>query len=168
MNTNQHKSHLENSYESVQILSINSHSEVLEMSWDQYSLSDGIQKLKMELLEKEISFPQLLCSELGVNQSTHTQTSLFLTGPSESINAIKHGVSKFSKMTSIWSTVSVTCTGASTPDIAAQILTVLEKHQIIPSRLWMSGMSCTVLLKQNQRLKAIELLHTLINIKLMR
>lgn len=69
------------------------------------------------------------------------------------------------KITSIWSTVSATCTGASTPDIASQILTLLESHQIIPSRLWMSGMSCTVLLKQDQRIKAIELLHTLINIK---
>lgn len=168
MNTNQHKSHLENSYESVQILSINSHSEVLEMCWDQYSLSDGLQKLKLELLEKEISFPQLLSTELEMNQSSHLQTSLFLTGPSETINAIKNGVSKFSKMTSIWSTVSATCTGASTPDIASQILTLLESHQIIPSRLWMSGMSCTVLLKQDQRIKAIELLHTLINIKLNR
>ncbi len=163
-------------FESIQILSLNSHSEVLELSWDTLSLTEGLQKLKSELLKKEISFPQLLCSENIAKSKSETNsslpsstiTTLYITGPSETLNAIKKENSSFYKIDHTWCTVTATCSGASTPEIAAMVFDQLEKHQIKPIRMWMSGMSCTVLLEQQHRTQAITLLHSLVNTKVTR
>jgi len=171
-------------FESTQIISINSHAEVLKLSVFDMNLASGLEHLKSELAKKEIPLPQLLASESSdfpnvsnspetlvtektpeITKTINAPTSIhsfYLSGPTEILNAIKKEVKNVAIDKENFCTVTVTCTGASTPEIASQISQKLAQAQINPLRLWMSGMSCTVLLLNEQRSKAIKELHTLI------
>jgi len=140
-------------YETTQILSLNSHAEVLKVSLEGRNLSEGLEKLKEELNSKEIPFPQLLSME-----TSH----LYLTGSQEVLNSISKEIKNFSISKERYCSVTATCTGASTPEIANQITRKMSEISLQPHRLWMSGMSCTLLLPIEQRQKALVQLHTLI------
>ncbi len=147
-------------FESTQILSLNSHSDVLKLELTGSSLSEDLEKLKQELNAKEIPFPQLLTTE--TNPSTSKISHLYLTGPQEVLQSIRRDLQEFSVIGEHYCTVTATCTGASTPETAHQILQSLVDINIQPLRLWLSGMSCTLLLLENQREFALQKLHQLI------
>lgn len=146
-------------FESIQILSINSHQEVIEVQWGGESLGKGLQKLQEELYEKEISFPQLLSSEI----SPSGENLIFLTGPKEILSAIKRELKSFIIKKDSLCSVTATCSGVSTPEILNSITNHLEAHQIKPLRVWMSGMSCSILVESQKQNETIQLLHQLIH-----
>jgi aspartate kinase len=151
-------------FEKVKILSINSHADVLQLNFENTTLSEGLTALQDEFKNKEISFPQLLTTEsMGPNHN-----AVFLTGPQEILSAIRREIKSF-KLTEIpLATVTATCTGASTPEIATLISNQLAKTQIEPLRLWMSGMSCTLLVKGADQKAAIAALHDLVMVEIER
>lgn len=169
-------------FEAVSILSLNSHADVLKLTLRGISLSDGLKKLQDELNSKEIPFPQLLATESTTlasppappstnsmdirsvqnNSSSPTEEHLYVTGPQEVLSAIKKEVKIFSFAIDSFCTITATCTGVSTPEIASLITQKLIACEIQPLRLWMSGMSCTLLLPAPHRQAALTELHSLI------
>ncbi|MNT95663.1 hypothetical protein D3C72_2375850 [compost metagenome] len=61
-----------------------------------------------------------------------------------------------------FSTVTLTCTGATSPEIPQQVLNTMEKAQLKAHKLIMSAMSATVLIDASDRKQSIEALHGLI------
>ncbi len=153
-----------NMFESVKILSINSHSEVLQLTLRDSNLAESLAKLQTDLRAKEISFPQLLTTESFGSQGD----SIYLAGPQEVLTAIKRELTTYEISKEALSTVTVTCSGASTPEIAGLVSKHLLSIGITPLRLWMSGMSCSVLLKSAVRERAIAALHELTQINVTR
>ncbi len=169
-------------FETVAILSLNSHSEVLKLTLSGVSLSEGLQKFQTELNSKEIPIPQLLATEsiapspltppsTNSIESDYTKKNIsfpsteehiYITGPQEVLSAIKKEIKNFPLSKDSFCTVTATCTGVSTPEIASLITQKLTTSEIKPLRLWMSGMSCTLLLLASQRQKALTELHRLI------
>jgi aspartate kinase len=147
-------------FETTKILSLNSHSDVLKLSMKQDSLAVGLQKLQQEFNALELPFPQLLTTESPSHPEL--EQSLYLTGPQEVLNTIKKEIKNFSVSKEQYCTITATCTGVSTPKIASQITQKLHELDLQPIRLWMSGMSCTLLLLSDQRQRALSHLHTLI------
>lgn len=146
-------------FETVTILSINSHADVLPLILDNNNLADGLNLLQKDLLSKEISFPQLLTAE----QTPEAQQLLYLAGPVEVLSAIRRELTQYKQSTEALCTVTATCTGVSTPEIAGLISHKLIQKGIKAKRLWMSGMSCSVLLEQKDRNTAIAAIHELIS-----
>lgn len=151
-------------FESVKILSVNSHSEVLQVVLKNFNLSEGLAQLQAELQKKEISFPQLLAAE-SLGQSSE---AIYLAGPPEVLTAIKRELSTYEISNESLCAVTVTCSGASTPEIAGLISKQLLQLKINPIRLWMSGMSCSVLLTGQQKEAAIAALHELTQVQITR
>lgn len=148
-----------NMFESVSLISLNSHSDVLKVILKGITLAEGLQKLKEELNAKEIPVPQLLTTE----SITHlSEEHIYITGPQEVLTAIQKEMKLFPLATDHFCTVTATCTGVSTPEIASLITQKLTSCEIKPLRLWMSGMSCTLLLPASHRQQAITELHSLI------
>lgn len=147
-------------FESVRLLSINSHSDIVQLQIKGQSLSEGLSALQKSLEANEISFPQLLTTEEGGENSN----IIYLTGPQETLEALRRENHQFNISSERLSTVTVTCTGVATPEIAVKITQQLEKNGIQTKRLWISGMSCSVLLPSDSKSSAIATLHDLIDI----
>lgn len=149
-----------NMFESCKALSLNSHETVLEIQSSERNTAKALKKLQVLFENKQIAFPQLLHCEISQDK-----TELLLTGPQEIMTAVKQEIrsqSDFSLNSTDFSTVTLTCTGATAPDIPQQILEIMDKAQIQTHKLIMSAMSATVLVKSVDRKKTIESLHTLI------
>lgn len=147
-------------FETTQGLSLNSHETVLEITLSEKYPSKSLKKLREHFDQKQIAFPQLLHTEvLG------DSTRILLTGPQEIVTAARselqaHKEIRLNKES--YSTVTLTCTGATSPEISEMIFSELEKVQVQPMQLIMSAMSATVLIRQNQRESALKSLHNLI------
>lgn len=154
----------EKMFESIHIISVNSHADLIKVTIKDKSATKALGDLRQIFLNNEISLPQLLAME-----TDHlNQPNIYLTGPPEVLSAIRRTEISLLEGDSNLCTITATCSGASTPEIAEQICRQLESDNIVPIRIWMSGMSCTVLLKQDQRIKAITHVHTLVNIPVVR
>ena len=145
-------------FESSSVLSINSHADVLTLPLVSSTLSEGLEKIQTDLNTKEISFPQLLATE----QVTPGNYLLYLTGPAEILKALRRELDTSHSPTESLCSVTATCTGVATPEIASRISDQLNKKGLSPLRLWMSGMSCTTVLPAAQREMAIAAIHELI------
>lgn len=146
-------------FESIRILSINSHSEVLRLTMSEPNLSSALSQLQSSMIDKEISFPQLLAME---DDRALGKKTFYLAGPKETLTAIEREFPSLVVSEDHAASVTLTCSGVATPEIAALIARALAKANITPLRLWMSGMSCTILLTANFRELAITSLHSLI------
>lgn len=151
-------------FETVALLSLNSHSDVLKLTLIGVSLSEGLQKFQEDLNTKEIPIPQLLATESTASSPLNSPSEeyIYITGPQEVLSSIKKEIKNFPLSKDSFCTVTATCTGVSTPEIASLITKKLSACEIKPLRLWMSGMSCTLLLPASQRQKALTELHSLI------
>lgn len=145
-------------FESMNVISINSHNEILKLKIKEKNLTEGLSHLQSLLSQKEIAFPQLLTTE----STQENDNIVYLAGPSEVLSAIKREAATLIVNNKSFSTVTATCTGVSTPEIAIKISNQLAKVGISIERIWMSGLSCTVLISQEMRETAIAAIHELI------
>jgi aspartate kinase len=149
-----------NMFESCRALSLNSHQTVLQITSTMDSPATALKSLQSYFESKQISFPQLLDLE-----QDSTGVSMLLTGPDEIMAAIKtalgtHEQFKLSAME--FSTVTMTCTGCTTPEIPQQITSLLEENKIHVYRMMIHAMSVGVLVEANARKTTLQVLHTLI------
>lgn len=148
-----------NMFESSKVLAINSHEEVLQIN-SKYKDYKAILELNHLLEHNQIAFPQLLNFEVQAHSTT-----LFLTGPSEILNQIKHTFKNndyFELNSQLFSTVTLTCTGITDPQITVNACQILKENNIDYSRIWQSTMSMSFLIAQENKNKTISILHRLI------
>jgi len=147
--------------EDSEILSLNSHETILQISTQQTSLNDAIQWFKKELDQRKTPFPQLLHSELIGGSIV-----LFVTGPKEITDSI-HSISSGGIVREL-SSVTATCRGSTRPETMEKVITALETHGVKIVNLLVSAMSVTVFIEKTLRVSAVQLLHKLIPVPLMR
>ncbi|WP_415062280.1 aspartate kinase [Bdellovibrio sp.] len=149
-----------NMFESCKALSLNSHEIVLGISCKEKNPAKALQNLQHLFDQKQIAFPQLLQCE--ANQD---MTEILLTGPQEIMSAAKKEVQNhhdFSLQGPELSTVTLTCTGATSPEMTQKVLNILSERQLTTRKIMLSAMSLTVLVEAPLRKQVIESLHQLI------
>lgn len=149
-----------NMFESCRALSINSHEVVLKLSSTQVQASKALSRLQKILGEAQIAFPQLLNS---IAQSDRCE--FLLTGPQEIMTAIEKELKtnkEFMVIAPALSTVTLTCTGATSPEISQEFIEVLDRAGIPTQGIFISAMSVTALIEGTLRKQAIEHLHHMI------
>jgi aspartate kinase len=148
-----------NMFESCKALSLNSHETVLQISTAPTATS-LIDSLKKYFETKQIAFPQLLDLECR-----DKSTVMLLTGPLETMSAIKTALEKhpeFSLNPTEFSTVTLTCTGSTAPEIPQQIMKTLEEAKVHAHKMMINAMSVTVLIESSARKATLQALHGLI------
>jgi aspartate kinase len=149
-----------NMFESCKVLSLNSHETVLEISSTDSDPGKALKNIQTLFEDKQIAFPQLLNCEVINNQ-----TQVLLTGPQETMSAVKKELqanNNFNLNPTEFSTVTLTCTGATAPEIPMLIFDKLSTANIKTYKLIMSSMSATIMVASAERKKTIEVLHALI------
>lgn len=149
-----------NMFESCKALSLNSHELVLGIHCREKNPAKALQGLQVLLDKNQIAFPQLLSCETSLDK-----TEIFLTGPQEIISAVKKELQKNSDFTLLptdYSTVTLTCTGATSPEMTQKVLDTLTTRNLETQKILISAMSLTVLIEAPLRKQVIECLHPLI------
>ncbi|WII70666.1 aspartate kinase [Bdellovibrio sp. 22V] len=149
-----------NMFESCKALSLNSHETVVGILCKEKNPATALKNLQTLFDDKQIAFPQLLHCEMN-----HEKTEMLLTGPQEIVGAVKRELLNhpdFSLQPTDFSTVTLTCTGATSPQITQQVLNILSDRKLNSRKLMMSAMSVTVLVDAPLRKQVIESLHQLI------
>lgn len=149
-----------NMFESCKALSLNSHETVLQITCEKSSSQNVLESLKKYFEAKQIAFPQLLDLE-----RTDQKTTLLLTGPQEMMAAIKNSLNQhpdFSLNPTDFSTVTLTCTGSTAPEIPQQIIKTLDGAKVSTHKMMIHAMSVTVLIEASLRKAALQALHGLI------
>jgi aspartate kinase len=147
--------------EDSEVLALNSHETVLQISVPRKSLNEALQWFKRELDLRKIPFPQLLHSELA-----NGTTELFVTGSRE----ITEGIVAISTLLrEHWivrelSSVTATCRGSTRPETMEKIIGALETKGVGVINLLVSAMSVTVFIEKALRVPAVNLLHGLIQV----
>jgi aspartate kinase len=147
-------------FESAQILSINSHESVLEILSDRLAPAQALSTLRTFLESHEIAFPQILQMNIQLGK-----VSIFLTGPSEILNAIEKEISQnpdFKLGPQKMASVTATCTGNTTPDVLQKMMITMDRAGIQVLTTLQSAMSTTVVVPHHQRESVIRELHQLI------
>ncbi|AHI04869.1 aspartate kinase [Bdellovibrio bacteriovorus W] len=150
-----------NMFESCKALSLNSHELVLKISSKDFpSSAESLMELTKFLDKKQIPSPQLLLCE--INQDT---TELYITGPQEVLAAIKKDLAShpsFKLDEKARSSVTLTCTGATSPEMTQSVLNTLKGKDLTSEKIILSAMSITTFVEASQRKDTIEALHHLI------
>lgn len=149
-----------NMFESCKALSLNSHEMVLRILSKEKDPVKALNDLHTLFNKKQIPFPQLLQCEMNLDK-----TEIFLTGPQEIVQAVKRELqnnSEFSLLPTDFSTVTLTCTGITSPEITQSVLNILSERKISTHKVMLSAMSITVLVDALHRKQTIETLHELI------
>lgn len=149
-----------NMFESCKALSLNSHEMVLRILSKEKDPVKALNDLHDLFNKKQIPFPQLLQCEMNLDK-----TEIFLTGPQEIVQAVKRELqnnSEFSLLPTDFSTVTLTCTGITSPEITQSVLNILSERKINTHKVMLSAMSITVLVDALNRKQTIETLHELI------
>lgn len=147
-------------YESCQILSLNSHEQVLKLTIEKSEASEALKTFDLFLTKNEIAHPQILEIE-----SNTKQTHILLTGPAEILTAIESSLKSQTEIqlqNQARSTVTATCTGITSPEITQKMLSQLKNKNIPVEKVMISAMSATFVLDKKNRAEAIHSLHELI------
>lgn len=147
-------------FESCKALSLNSHELVIKVQTTEKNPAKALKNLQQFFDQKQIAFPQMLqCSK----EDSHTE--ILLTGPQEIIFAVKRELKdhkEFQVAAQDYSTVTLTCTGATSPDLVHQVLEIMNARALSNDKILMSAMSLTILTQSSERKSLIEGLHSLI------
>ena len=149
-----------NMFESCKALSLNSHELVFKIKVTNDSSAQALKNLQNLFSQKQIPFPQLLHCE-----KVNGEVFMLLTGPQEIMGAIRKELTQskdFALMSTDFSTVTLTCTGSTSPEIPQMMLEKMEGANLSVHQLLMSAMSATVLVEASTRKETIEALHSLI------
>jgi aspartate kinase len=147
-------------FESTRPVSINSHENVIQVLCKNKNSSDCLNSFLKFLETHQIASPQIL--EMT---TLNKDTRLLLTGPSEVVESLVLAISKsqeFILESQSLCSITMTCLGASSPELPQMILKTLQDHQIQTHQLILGGMSVTALMNRSDRDKAILKLHDLI------
>lgn len=149
-----------NMFESCKTLSLNSHETVLQISCPKSPPPVALENLKTYFESKQIAFPQLLDLE-----RSESKTVFLITGPQEIMTAIKKALSNhqdFDLSPRDFSTVTLTCTGSTTPEIPLDVMKTLDHAKIQTHKMMIHAMSVTVLVEAANRTASLQALHSLI------
>lgn len=147
-------------FETTRGLSLNSHETVLEVQIQGSNPGENLKKLRMHLEQKQIANPQLLNIE-----SSEQSLQALLTGPKEILQALKAELTQHSEIRvspKELSSVTLTCTGITSPEMTEAVLAKLASGSIRPEKILYSAMSMTVILQHAHRDQALALIHQLI------
>lgn len=148
-------------FESIQILSLNTHESVREIAAPGLQPSDALEKLLTFFEANQIAGCQVLTCESDAKGS-----HMYVTGPREVVqnieNAVKNKTQIFSLVEKNHCTVTATCTGSTSTDLVGQILSRLSSEGIKPERAWLNSMSVSLLLPADKRAAALQVLHKMI------
>jgi aspartate kinase len=154
-----------NMFESCKALSLNSHDTVLQITCPQGlalgSAHAALESLKKYFESKHIAFPQLLDLE-----RKDDKTVFLLTGPQEIMTAIKNALTDhqdFFLNPTDFSTVTLTCTGSTAPEIPQQVMKALDQAKVQAHKMMIHAMSVTVLIEATTRKSTLQALHLLIS-----
>jgi aspartate kinase len=150
-----------NMFESSKALSLNSHELVISIHCQEKNPAKALRDIQNLFNDKQIAFPQMLQCAVADGK-----TEILLTGPQEIIVAVKRelkGHKDFAVQDNEYSTVTLTCTGATSPELVQQVLDLLTTRGLPSEKILMSAMSLTVMTPSTQRKAVIETLHSLIN-----
>ncbi len=145
-----------NMFESSKPLSVNSHETVLELIMEGVKPNKAMETLQWLFNEKQIAFPQIL-------KTTPTQegTHLLVTGPLETMRSIEKEIGNMPVKTRLkrYSTVTMTSSGSTSPQLYDQLLKNLDKEQLQFHELLVSGMSITLIIAQEHRDRVVQVIH---------
>lgn len=147
-------------FESSKVMALNSHEQVLLLKVKTSSMNEAYQILHQDFEKFEISFPQVLSMEVQASD-----TVVFITGPAETLHAIlkeRDKLKNVSLLNTELSSVSATCTGVASPEIAHQVLAKLAKTNITPAAMNLSAQSINLFIDAKNRKAALSSLHELI------
>jgi aspartate kinase len=147
-----------NMYESSKPLSVNSHETVLELVVEGLKSQKALDNLTRFFNEKQIPFPQILRT-----QNRPDGTLLLLTGPLEVMRSIEKEVASAPVKIDVkkFSTVTMTCTGATNGLLYDQLFKILDRDGILFSEILVSAMSMTIVIPQDMRHKAVKSIHSM-------
>lgn len=141
--------------EDSEILSLNSHETVLQVSIEKPTLSSALLWFKSKLDDKRIAFPQIVHSEF-----VRGKIELFVTGAAETTNAIVQQIGNSKEIiVRELACVTATCRGTTRPETLDKIVGHLEATGIRVLNMLVSAISITVILEKAARIPAIQILH---------
>jgi len=146
-------------YEKAQILSVNSHKEVLRLRVKLPNLADAFNAFNKVLSSENLPLPQLLDSE-----SEESSCRFLITAPQETLIAIRRIVDQHSVLEldpAQLSSVTATCQGAYASPLPAEIASVLNSANIPIQKMIFGAMSVTVIIDAKDREHCIRLIHEL-------
>lgn len=147
-------------FETTKILAINSHENVLELSFQEGSTHQALISLQKLCEKNEIAPPQILNMRTD-NGGTHC----FLTAAKETLLALEKNINTDPRVqlgSSALASVTATCTGNSSPAILTKFIAQLENNKIPTSWIFQSAMSITAIIPRSLQEKAVQSLHTMI------
>ncbi len=137
--------------ENQQLLSINSHKEAHLWTFPQQSMTQAIQWLQTQVVQKSLPQPQIL-SASTTEKDSHL---LFVGEVGEMQKELGH-----SGNTQKFSTITATCQGAVSSDLLSKALAVLANMEV--HKILQDTTNLTFVVAQKHRDSAIQKLHTLI------
>ncbi|MBN8539447.1 MAG: aspartate kinase [Deltaproteobacteria bacterium] len=151
------------SFENDRTISVNSHADVRRITFLSTSVPEALGAINSTLTSQGLPLPQIL----NVTQESNSATSVLFTSPTESLEAQARALSaisfaspkKVQVATEALSTVTVTCQGTYTSDLAKRQVDLLKKSAIEVHSIFMSPMSLTYLVSQSQRVESVRILH---------
>lgn len=147
-------------FETTKPIAVNSHSSVLELELNKFTMSESLQKLSEVFKAKNIGMPQVL---FGDEKDTHTL--LYVTAPAEVLEQIADVAQTgkdFTASNKKLSSVSLTCTGSSVNEVLILATRELSNNGIPIHKFTQSAMSLNFFVDAANRDKAVKALHNLI------
>ena len=147
-------------YEKVGILGLNSFERVLRLRNTQLSFGDAFAALEKAWEAAQVPMPQFLSME-----QTAGGLEVWITGPSEILSVIENWIpsqSQWSRIDGEWSSVTATCAGTTSPQLIRKMTAQLTKSGVTPLSCRWTALSATFLLPLEQRPRALQSLHGLI------
>jgi aspartate kinase len=148
------------SYESVRILGLNSHSEILILnSTKKISALDFWQMFDQFLNANQIAQPQILRQ-----QGDQESQQIWITGPKELLQNLENSIkdNDLFSLDARWSTISCTCSGVISSEIYKKVLSELKSAGHSIESLWTSALSLNLQVARNDREKILQHIHRLI------
>jgi aspartate kinase len=154
-------------FERTQILSINSHADAKVLRAKVENLGAAFADLEKKLNLSDLPLPQFLDAELLANG----QCALLVTATKETLNAICQHLAQPSSGAAetqwqvepaTFATVTATCQGAFASNLPGTLTQSLKDSGIAVHKLIFGAMSITAVLRQQDREKAVQNLHSLI------
>lgn len=146
-------------YEQAQILSVNSHKDVVQLRVKIPNLAEAFNALNKVLSNEQLPLPQLLDSE-----TEESSCRLLITAPQETLTAIRRIVSNHPVLEldpAQLSSVTATCQGSYASPLPAEIAGVLNSAHIPIHKMIFGAMSLTVIIDAKDREQCIRLIHGL-------
>lgn len=144
-------------YEQQQILSINSHKEVLLLNTDSDNLSDIFDQIQNSLDSAQLSWPQIICTE---QRNSHFH--LYVCTSSEELSAFSKSIQNNSKIkvnTKKYSSLSMTCHASVASNLGAKVLKHFKNKNIQVYNFIPQAMSLSFIVAQEQLQEAIQAAH---------